>query len=115
MKDSEWRKKDSEKIIVEWRGEIYIGVIQQVAPEFSHEIVFLCKSFYPKANFEGILRDSNIKSLHADGELNLSGRYHLLRRDGDELKSLTPEQREYMSKFMARIYELMVDDEILGL
>ncbi|HID43795.1 MAG TPA: hypothetical protein EYP30_08525 [Archaeoglobaceae archaeon] len=115
MTYSEWRKKDSEKVMVEWRGEIYIGIIQQVAPEYSNEIVFLCKSFYPKPNFEDALRDSNIVNLYADGELNLTGRYHLLRRDGDELKSLTSEQREYMNKFMTRIYELMVDDEILGL
>jgi|Deesub1362B_J571_1020462.scaffolds.fasta_scaffold00266_24 hypothetical protein len=115
MVDSEWREKSSEKVIVEWRGEIYIGSLQRVAPEFSDEIVFLSKSFYPRANFEDVLRKAEeVISLYADDSLNLSGRYHLLRRQGDELTILTVEQKEYMSKIISRIYELMVDDDVLG-
>jgi hypothetical protein len=114
MCEKNWRSS-SETVMIEWRGDVYIGHIRKVAPEYSEEIVFLAKSFNPVPRFEDMIRKSkNVVSLYADDSLELAGRYHLLRRHGNELTYLTIEQRIYMSRYMSRIYELMVDDEVLG-
>lgn len=114
MTETEWRNRKPETALVEWRGDIYIGQVQEIAPEYSEEIVFLAKTFHPKARYENVLKRSEVTSLYADESLELTGRYHLVRRTGDELTSLTYEQREYMDKRMLRVYEMMVNDEILG-
>ncbi|MFP3946838.1 MAG: hypothetical protein ACLFVI_08040 [Archaeoglobaceae archaeon] len=115
MTETEWRNRQPETALIEWRGEIYVGQVQEIASEYSKEIVFLTKTFHPKARYEHILkRGGKLTSLYADDSLELTGRYHLVRRTGDELTSLTSEQREYMDKRMLRVYEMMVNDEILG-
>lgn len=115
MSETEWRDREPETVVLEWRGDVYIGQVQEIAPEYSEEIVFLAKTFHPKARYEDILKSSaKTTNLYADEALELTGRYHLVRRKGDELTSLTYQQREYMDKRMLRVYEMMVNDEILG-
>jgi hypothetical protein len=109
-----WRERYLEAVIIRWKGNVYLGHMQEIAPEYSKEIVFLSKSFKPVAQkFVNSLRN-DYRDLHADDSLELAGRYHVVRKLGDRLTSLTPEQKRYMSKRMLRVYELIMKDEILG-
>jgi DNA polymerase elongation subunit (family B) len=117
MSENNWRIKSLEPATIQWRGNIYVGHVQEIAPEYSEEIVFLSKSFKPVAQkFVDTIKelDPDRVYLHADDSLELTGRYHLVRKLGNRLTSLTLEQARYMSKRMLRVYELMMDDEVLG-
>lgn len=115
--DSDWKEKGHQIVMVEWRGENYLGHIKRIVPEFSDEIVFLKKSFYPRGDFEEAVKETgDIEQLYADETLNLDGRYHVLRQRDRELSLLSDEQKDYMNRDnnMSRVYELMIDDEVLG-
>jgi hypothetical protein len=116
MNEDNWRAKSLEPVTIYWRGSVYVGHVQEIAPEYSEEIVFLSKSFKPVAQkfVDAIKKDPDRIDLHADDSLELIGRYHVVRRLGNRLTSLTLEQAKYMSKRMLRVYELMMDDEVLG-
>lgn len=96
-------------VFVTWKGGVYIGSIQDVAPEFSDEIVLLSKSSYmlPDDLVNAIRRlDDKILELVAEDNLDLEGRQHVLRRLEDRLQCMTSEQIEHMVKHLPDIYEI---------
>jgi len=115
--DFDWREAGHQIVMVKWRGENYLGQIKRIVPEFSEEIVFLKKSFYPRGDFEEVVKETeDVIQLYADDTLDLDGRYHILRKRNEELSTLSDEQKNYMNKDnnMSRVYELMIEDEVLG-
>ena len=110
-----WRNEKLKLIILHWRNEIYVGYFKEIAPEFSKEIVLIYKSFNPvEERLINIVREKNGVEVYADDSMNLVGRYHLVRKVGDRITFLTPEQEFYMSDKMFRVYEMMIEDNILG-
>ena len=96
-------------VFVTWKGSVYIGSIQDVAPEFSDEIVLLSKSSdkLPDDLVNAIRRlDDKRLELVAEDNLDLEGRQHVLRRLNDRLKYMTSEQIEHMLKHLPDIYEI---------
>ncbi|RLI88239.1 MAG: hypothetical protein DRO98_03390 [Archaeoglobales archaeon] len=117
MSEKNWRERDLKLAMINWKGEVYVGHIKEIAPEHSEEIIFLSKTFNPLSDeLADTIRDlhPDIIDLHADDSLNLIGRYHVVRRLGSRLTHLTLEQEEYVGKRMLRVYELIMEDAILG-
>ncbi|RLI71897.1 hypothetical protein DRO97_09420 [Archaeoglobales archaeon] len=115
MEKEDWRVKELRLVILHWRDRIYVGYIKEIAPEFSKEIVLLYKSFNPvEERLIDVVRDLNNEELYADDSLDLFGRYHLARKLENRLTVLTPEQELYMGKRMLRVYEMIMDDKVLG-
>ena len=88
-----------EGVLVEWRGEVYIGEVQGVASEYSNEIVFLGKSSKPIDDKlqEAILRlQPDRTQISAESIINLEGRLHVLRRTSAGLVRMTSDQVNYM-------------------
>ena len=111
----DWRAKELKLIILHWRDGVYIGYIKEIAPEFSKEIVLIYKSFSPvEERLVDAVRELDSEELYADDSMNLAGRYHLARKLEDKLTFLTPEQETYMSKRMLRVYEMIMEDKVLG-
>ena len=81
-----------------WRGKTYIGSIQDVAPEFSKEIILLSKTSYSLN--EDVIDTMKIyvkkETLYADDILDLEGRQHFVRKVGNKITFMTKEQTEYM-------------------
>lgn len=95
--------------LVEWMAGIYIGWVQEIAPEYSKEIVLLSKNSNPlNSDFLSAIRklDPNRIYLIADDSINLDGTQHLLRRLQNKLTYMTPEQTKYMSEHLPKIYEV---------
>jgi len=70
-------------VTLSWRRGLYVGGIQEIAPEYSPEIILLSKSNHQLSELliESIERlDTERLKLLADDSLELSGRYHILRR-----------------------------------
>lgn len=110
-----WRGKELKLIILHWRGGVYVGYVKEIAPEFSKEIVLIYKSFNPvEERLINAVRERDNEELYADDSMNLAGRYHLARKLDDRITFLTPEQEAYMSKRMLRVYEMIVEDKVLG-
>ncbi len=96
-------------VIIRWRGNIYIGSIQLIEPEFSKEIVLLSKSSYiiPDKLVNAIKRiDKGRLEFDADENLDLSGRQHVLRLFENTLIHLTPQQTKYMIEHPLNICEI---------
>ncbi|MGH7480322.1 MAG: hypothetical protein ACREJ8_12160, partial [Candidatus Methylomirabilales bacterium] len=82
---------------IEWRDQAYVGTIQEIAPEFSREIVLLNKSPQPVSEeFKTavLALDKGRLRLQAEPMFDLRARIHILRRAGDRLLGLTEEQQE---------------------
>ena len=82
-----------------YKKDHYIGTIQQIALDYSPEIVLLSKSSKPidPKLHEAILElDENRVQLTADERLDLEGLMHVARRVEYNLTSLTKEQYTYM-------------------
>lgn len=96
-------------VVVSWRNEQYIGQIQEIAPEYSKEIVDLSKSSRPVESslVEAIKElDSGRLLLTADNSLDLTDRQHILRRLNNRLTYLTSDQTQYMAGSPIRVVEL---------
>lgn len=96
-------------VLVTWKNGIYIGVIQTIVPTFSKEIVFLSKSSNPIGyKVADAIRkmDNGIFELIADDILDLTGRYHVVRRLENKLVKMTSEQTVYMVNHPMRIEEV---------
>lgn len=96
-------------VLVTWKNNVYIGSIQEVAPELSPEIVLLSKSTcdMPVELSEAIRKlDKKRLELVALDSLDLAGRQHVLRRLGDKLVYMTSEQTEYMTNHLPDIIEI---------
>lgn len=94
--------------LIEWKGQTYVGGIQEVAPEYSKEIVLLSKSSHPipKELKNAIAElDKDRLSLSAGTMLDLEGRLHVLRRVGDRLQQMTAGQMHYMERQPKTIVE----------
>jgi len=86
---------------IEWRDQTYVGSIQEIAPEFSREIVLLNKSPQPASQeFKAavLAMDKGRLRLQAEPMFDLRARIHILRRAGDRLLRLTDEQQEYLQR-----------------
>lgn len=96
-------------VLIKWRGGTYVGSIQEIVPEFSIEIVTLSMSSYPLPIYlaDAIRKlDLGRLELEADDKLDLTGRQHVLRRGGNKLTYLTPEQTAYMLLHPLIIHEI---------
>jgi len=96
-------------VLITWRNGVYIGSIQNAAPELSDEIVLLSKSSYslPDALVNAIRKlDDKRLELGADESLDLNGRQHILRRVENRLTYMAPEQIKYMVEHLPNIHEI---------
>ncbi|MFQ5850876.1 MAG: hypothetical protein ACE5JU_09845 [Candidatus Binatia bacterium] len=86
---------------IEWRDDTYVGSIQEIAPEYSREIVLLNKSPQPiSEEFKNAILalDKNRLQLKAEPMFDLRARIHILRRPEERLMGLTEDQQEYLQK-----------------
>lgn len=96
-------------IILQWKDKYYFGSLQEVAPEFSPEIILLSKTTRPiKSGLVEAILEIQPERLRiiADHYLDLEGRTHILRRIGQRLTKCTPEQTKYMINHPPRVAEL---------
>ncbi len=96
------------KVLVKWRNGVYFGHLQEIAPEYSREIVHLSKTSNPlqEGLAEAIKKlDSERSEFYADESLDLEGRQHILRRLENRLLKMTPEQTKYMHEHPCDIIE----------
>ena len=95
--------------MIRWRDNIYIGSIQEIAPEISNEIVLLSKSSQPLpvglVNAIGKL-DSQRLELDADESLDLDGRQHIVRLLENRLVHMTSSQIDFMMKNVPNVYDV---------
>jgi len=97
-----------EGIILQWRGKYYFGSLQEVASEFSKEVVLLSKTSrpIPEELVEAISEIQPKRTwIIVDEYLDLEGRTHLLRRVGSRLTKCTPEQTKYMLNHPPTVFE----------
>ena len=100
---------EPKSVMIRWRDNIYIGSIQEIAPEFSHEIVLLSKSSQPL--YVGLVEairklDNQRVELDADESLDLDGRQHIVRLLEKRLVRMLSEQTEYMIKNVPNVHEI---------
>jgi hypothetical protein len=84
---------------LEWRDQTYVCSVQEIAPEFSREIVLLNTSPEPISEEfkQAILAlEKNRLCLKAEPMFDLRANIHILRRSGDRLLGLTESQQEYL-------------------
>ncbi len=86
------------EVLVSWRAEFYIGLVERVAPEYSEEIVHLRRSQEPLArNLVGTARETDGRpKLQADDSLHLTESGNLLRNLDGKLLPMTHEQAAYI-------------------
>jgi len=86
---------------IDWRDHTYVGSIQEIAPEYSNEIVLLNKSPQPVSEeFKNavLALDKNRLRLNAEPMFDLQARIHILGRSGERLMGLTEDQQEYLKR-----------------
>jgi hypothetical protein len=96
-------------VLITHKGCVYIGSIQNVAPELSDEIVLLSKSSYKLPDeLVNAIRKLDEKRLELDAEdsLDLNGRQHILRRVENRLIYMTSEQTKHIAEHLPNVYEL---------
>lgn len=96
-------------VIIIWKGNNYIGSIQEIVPGFSKEIVLLSKSSSPlnKKLIDAIKKlDKERLELYAGDILDLEGRQHVLKRLDNKLVYMTEEQTKYMTEHLPNIVEI---------
>jgi|GEM_PF-1366885 hypothetical protein len=94
--------------LIYWKSQPYIGGIQEIAPEYSREIVLLSKSSdsIPEGLRKAIAElDRGRLSLSVEPTLDLEGRLHVLRRVGDMLQQMTADQLDYVKGHQIAIIE----------
>ena len=100
---------EPKSVMIRWRDNIYIGSIQEIAPEFSREIVLLSKSSQPlhMSLVEAIRKlDNQRQELDVDESLDLDGRQHIVRLLEKRLVRMLSEQTEYMIKNVPNVHEI---------
>lgn len=93
---------------VDWRDHTYVGSIQEIAPEYSREIVLLNKSPQPiSEEFKNavLALDKTRLRLRAEPMFDLRARIHILRRSGERLMGLTEVQQEFLQREGVEITE----------
>ncbi|MCZ6549941.1 MAG: hypothetical protein ACE10F_04210 [Candidatus Methylomirabilales bacterium] len=93
---------------IEWRDQTYVGSIQEIAPEYSREIVLLNKPPQPISEEfrDAVLAlDKNRLRLNAEAMFDLRARIHILRRSGERLMGLTEDQQEFLQSEGVEITE----------
>ena len=90
---------DCALVLLNWRQHEYFGSLQEIAPNYSREIILLNKTSEPVMPelthaIKGI--EPSILIIKADNELDLEGRTHVLRRLESRLTKMTAEQTEYI-------------------
>jgi len=96
------------KILVTWKGNVYIGSIQKIVPNFSKEVVILSKStnIVPDELISAIRRlDKERLELVAEDSLDLEGRQHVLRLAENRLVYMSEQQTRYMIEHPLEIRE----------
>lgn len=96
-------------VIIIWKGNNYIGSVQEIVPGFSKEIVLLSKSSssLDKELVSTIKKlDKERLELYADHTIDLEGRQHVLRRLDNKLVYMTIEQTKYMVEHLPNIIEI---------
>lgn len=86
---------------IDWRDHTYVGSIQEIAPDYSREIVLLNKSPQPVSDefTNAVLAlDKSRLRLQAEPMFDLRARIHILRRSGERLMGLTEDQQEFLHK-----------------
>lgn len=86
---------------VDWRDQTYVGSIQEIAPEYSTEIVLLNKSPQPiSEEFKNavLALDKSRLRLKAEPMFDLQVGIHILRRSEEKLMGLTEDQQEFLQK-----------------
>ena len=84
---------------IEWRDNTYVGSFQEIAPEYSAEIILLNKSLQPVSEeFKSAILtfDKNRPCLRAEPTFDLRASMLLLRRSGDRLMKLTRDQEDFL-------------------
>ncbi|MFQ5989873.1 MAG: hypothetical protein ACE5K9_08160 [Candidatus Methylomirabilales bacterium] len=84
---------------VDWRDHTYVGSIQEIAPDYSSEVVLLNKSPEPVSDeFKNavLALDKNRLFLKVEPMFDLRARIHILRRSGERLMGLTEDQQEFL-------------------
>ncbi len=94
---------------VTWRGNEYFGSVQELEPELFPEVYFLSKMTYILSEeLVAELRklDPDRLELTADNSIELTGNYHILRKEDNTLGLLKPEETEYFLVHPIPITEL---------
>lgn len=89
------------RVMVKWWGRSYTGYIEEIAPDYSREIVLLTKTSHPLPNdLANAIRklDTGRIDLEADNSLDLNNRCVVMRFTGNRLTSMTPEQTRYVKE-----------------
>lgn len=84
---------------IDWRDHTYVGSLQEIAPDYSREIVLLNKSPQPVSDefTNAVLAlDKNRLFLKVEPMFDLRARIHILRRSGKRLMGLTEDQQEFL-------------------
>jgi hypothetical protein len=84
---------------IDWRDQTYVGSIQEIAPDYSREIVLLNKSPQPVSDeFKNavLALDKNRLRLTAESMFDLRARIHILKRSEERLMGLTEGQQEFL-------------------
>ena len=91
-----------------WKGNVYIGSIQKIVPNFSKDVVLLSKSTYiiPDELVRTIRKlDKERLELFAEDSLDLDGRQHILRLVENRLVHMNDQQTRYMIEHPLEIRE----------
>lgn len=100
---------------IDWKDQTYVGSIQEIAPDYSREIVLLNKSPQPVSNeFKSavLALDKNRLHLKAEPMFDLRARIHILRRFGERLMGLTEDQQEFLQGEGVQVTEATTGETI---
>ena len=95
-------------VFIDWRDQTYVGSIQEIAPDYSREIVLLNKSPQPVSDefTNAVLAlDKNRLRLQVEPMFDLRARIHILKRSGERLMGLTEDQQEFLHKEGVEVIE----------
>ncbi len=95
-------------VIIEWRNQTYLGSFQEIAPEFSREIILLNKFPQPiSEDFKNAILafDKNRLCLEAEPRFDLQAGTFLLKKSGERLMSLTTDQEEFLQRESLEVTE----------
>ncbi len=111
---------------LEWKGENYGGFIQEIAPEYSRDIVYLWKTNEPTdkkfLEFYKVVKRINEERklglerecLIADVNLNLNGWRHFVKKVENRLVALNEEERSYVENNMDGINKILLNYPLKG-
>lgn len=93
---------------IEWKNNTYVGSFQEIAPEYTAEIILLNKSPQPVSeDFKSAILtfDKNRPCLRAEPTFDLRASMLLLRRSGDRLLRLTRDQEDFLQREGVEVVE----------